>query len=272
MNRNAGVNLPCLCLIAMLCLACSTFMGAQQLSGETGASSTSVTGASTMSGLYSIGGNGTDRESAASLSARMGSRAARETGMFNSRSTWMAGADSTSWASVATSVAGDASFRGKGASSWVAGTSDFKLDRQEDGIWRELPRGGVQSNNALTSAQLDDLFVPSALTPKGAALVKGGFSSSYASRFGTGFGNRGAGKPFAARGGSGNTKSQFGPRIGRSGSIGNGYGSKAATHATPITGTLNGPATDDTPHLDDGLGSGNALGSDKLDSAGGTSH
>ena len=273
MNRKAGVKLSCLSLIAILCLACSTIGEAQQLSGGTSDSSASAVGASSMTGSYSVGGNGTDRESAPDLSSRAGSRASGRTGMVNSRSTWMAGAGSTGGARAATSVAGGASSSGKSASSWVAGTGDFNLDRQQDGIWRELPGPGVQPNNPVTSAESNDLFAPLALTSKGAALIKGsGFSSSYASRLGTGFGIRGDGKPFAARRGFGNMKSRFSPRTGGFGSIGNGYGSKPATHVTPSTGTLNGPANDDMLRLDEGLGSGKTLGSGKLDSTGGTSH
>ena len=160
----------------------------------------------------------------------------------------------------------------------TAGARSFGLDRQQNGLWQDLPSTEAQSitritNTPVTSAESNDSFTLSALTPKGMALTKGArLAAPYASHSGNGSGMGAGARPFAAQRGVGSAKSQYGFKTGGFGNLGNGSGSQPANLGTPSSGTVNSPAIDDTFPLDEGLGSEKPLGSDELDSTGGASH
>ena len=277
MNRNAALKLPRLFLFAFACFACATFAGAQQAQDLIPAGMAPAAGA-TPSSLYSLDSSGPDRDSMSGAANRTGSKAFNSAGSINSRSTWMAGANTTSSAGASMWNASQSNFSGASASSWSAGARSFSLGRQQGGLWQESPGTEAQSqtriaNMPVTSAGSNGSFSLSALTPKGAALINGaGLAARYASHSKNSLGIRTVANPFAAQRGIGNVKNQFGFKTGGFGSLGNGIGSKPSTLGRPSTGTLNGPATDDTLPLDEGLGSEKrTLGLDELDSTGETS-
>lgn len=300
MNRNPDLRLPWLPLFALGCFACSTFVGAQQTSGMAAAGLAPAAGA-TRSALY-IHSSGPDRQSMRDFASPTGSRAFNPAGSINSRSTWMAGANSTDPAgALILWNTPQANFPGASASSWNAGARSFGLDRQQGGIWLGVPVVGIppdiytslesselfapsESNSDVQSGDLfspseptsnfesGESFIPLVLTPKGASLIKGAaLSAPYSLHSGTDFGMRGVAKPFAAQRGIKSVKSQFGSRTGGFGSIGNGSGSKPAS-LVPSTGMLNGPANDDTLRINEGIGSEKTLGSDELNRVDETSH
>jgi len=277
MNRNAALKLPSLFLFALGCFAYSTLVGAQQTSGLAPAG-LAPAAAATPSGVYSIDSRGPDRDSMGSLEDPIGSKTSVPSGPINSRSTWMAGASNANSAGAVMWNAPRANFSGAGGSSWNAGALSFGLYRQQGGLWQELPGTEAQSktritNTPVTSAGSNGSFAVSALTPKGAALTKGArLAARYASYSRKGSGIGAVTRPFAAQRGVGSVKSQFGFKTGGFGKLGNRSGSQPATVGTPSSGTVNNPAIDDTLPLDEGLGSEKPLGSDELDSTGGTSH
>lgn len=260
-NRRAALNLRWLSLLAILCLACSTILEAQQPSGAAGAASASAVGASSTTGLYSMGSSAPNRESAAELPTRMGSKAANQTGMTTSRSAWMAGAKSTGRASAGMWTPGDASFLGRRASSWIAGAGNFSLDRQQGGIWRLTPGLQVQPSTPIES---NDLSTPSGLTSKGAEILQGArLSYSYGAHPHETSGIRGS---IAGRAGT-----SFGAHAPSSGGFGRGAGVNSIEH-TPSSTTMPGPRLHDTPDSDGRLRLHDSLGSGTAGALGESSH
>lgn len=261
MNRNAAMNLPWLSLLATCCFACSTILGAQQPSGTAGASSASMTRASSATGLYSIGSSGPDGESAAGLPSRTSSRLSSQTGTVNSRSARMAGANSTGRANAGMWTAGEG-FRRKSGASWIAGADNFSLGRQQSGIWRLMPGSRVQPNAPIDSSNLS---TPLGLTSKGAEVLKGARSSYSTSAFRhQASGIRGSG--------AGRVSNPFGAHAPSSGGFGNGIGIKSTQHTPSSTTNSDPPLLHDTQGSDGNLPSLDLLGSGTAGATGESSH
>lgn len=239
-DRSVALKLRWLPLLAILCLACSTILDAQQPARAAGAGSPSTAGSSSTAGFYSMSTIAPDRESAAGIESRR-SRTAGQTGIASSRSPWMAGANSTGRTSAAMWAPGDANSVGRKTSSWVAGAGNFSLDRQQGGIWRLTPGSQVQPNTPNILIEPIDLSIPSGLTAKGADLLKGA-RASYSYRA----------QPHAASGirGSipGHTVNSFGSHAPTSSGFGRGVGTSSIGHSP--TPTLTGPQLHDTPDSD----------------------
>src|SRR6185437_7447638 len=142
MNRLSDLKLLWLPLFALGCFACSTFLGAQQASGVIPARLAPAAGP-TRSGLYSVDSSGPDRDSMRGFASPTSSKASNSAGSINSSLTWTAGANSTDPTGAVTWNASQANVAGASASSWSAGARSFGLDRQQAGIWLELPEVGV---------------------------------------------------------------------------------------------------------------------------------